>query len=56
MLGGYSNGYIMRVLYALPLCDPLRLSDGAPFVRGCVVAVALALSVRLSLSAFRLYG
>lgn len=39
MLGGYGRGYIMRVLYVLPLCCPLRLFDGAPvllaWLRGC---------------------
>lgn len=33
MLGGYGCGVIMRALYVLPLCCPLRLSDGAPVLR-----------------------
>lgn len=33
MLGGYGCGVIMRAPYVLPLCCPLRLSDGAPVLR-----------------------
>lgn len=56
MLGGYSNGYIMRALYVLPLCCMLRLSDGAPVLCAwwCGCVVALDLSARLSLFFFSL--
>ena len=56
MLGGYGRGYIMRVLYVLPLCCPLRLFDGASVLRWLTVSgIGCAVPV-LRLAGFALRG
>lgn len=56
MLGGYGCGVIMRAPYVLPLCCPLRLSDGAPVLRWLTVSgIGRAVPV-LRLAGFALRG